>query len=45
MPRQYDTSEPRRADLAKPYKYEYESSDTVLPGQSTPTPCSKLEHG
>ncbi|KAG0665153.1 hypothetical protein C6P46_000250 [Rhodotorula mucilaginosa] len=31
MPRQYDTSEPRRAGLAKPYKYEYESSDTVLP--------------
>lgn len=37
MPRLYDTTEPRRADLAKPYKYEYETSDTVLPGQHTPS--------
>ncbi|POY75631.1 hypothetical protein BMF94_1253 [Rhodotorula taiwanensis] len=31
MPRQYDQSEPRRPDLAKPYKYEYEMTDTILP--------------
>lgn len=32
MQRTYDPSEPRRPDLAKPYNYQDEATDSILPG-------------